>query len=197
MNCAVSLIRTFTNRDTYIATLYLTQLLHQSGGIAWDRIGRLFNHTVAINRGDGFYLIPSFIGDSNFGHWYVILIQISQGQACGYTFDSFGTHNGPAKLTVRNKIMLGFDIPDNRRWIDIPTILQTELKRGPCSIWTMTLICIARKHHIPLQQIFRQITILGGLSRTAAAKQVCVDVQQILVIRSGSFLYSRIFDMVV
>ena len=193
MGCVVSLLRRIANRNTFISSAFITEYIRQEGGKDWAQIGRLFRNNIAASSGDGLYILPAFSSVSGAGHWSVILILIQDGTACGYSLDSLGTHYGPEKLTNRQNIMEGFSIQSLREWNDIPIMLQTELECGPRSIWNMIIICMARKHHITMNNIFVKLRNLGGLSRNSAARQIRMDVQHFLITKTGSDLFNRIF----
>ena len=198
MASAVSFLRTLANRNTFIASNYITELIRQNGGTNWARIGRLFRNNIALNRGDGLYILPAYSGSSKKGHWIVILIQIQNGIAIGFSLDSLGTSYGSdqsEKSKIRKKIMLGFRIPNLQHWRDIPILLQTELECGPRCIWNMTLICLARNNHIGLDSIFQKLSNLGGIPRNISARQIRNDVYQILITKSGNDLFHRVFNL--
>ena len=194
MDATVNILRRLANGNTFIASSYFTSYLYHPEGTNWMYIGRLFNNPIALNRGDGLYIIPSFVGASDFGHWYVNLVHIQVGQARGYALDSLGTNYGPWKSYIRQKIMHGFSIPSLQYWSDIPILLQTELECGPRSIWNMLILCIARNHHITLNNIFTQIRTLGGISRLESSNIVRNDVHSFLSTQSGTALFSRLFS---
>ena len=190
---AVSLLRKTANRNTFIASSFFTAFICQPGGSSWHRIGQFFQHQIAYNRGDGLYIIPSFYGGDNFGHYYVLLIHIENGEARGFSMDSLGTSYNDKKSLIKHHIMVGFDIFSNRHWQDIPILLQTELECGARCIWNMTLIVEAYKKHFLLHQIFEKIKTMGNISRAESAKIAREDVFDIISTQSGSTLFHKIF----
>ena len=190
MDCAVSFLRRIARRDIVIASSFFSPLIRGTRGTSWNNIGRLFQSSLAINREDGFYIIPSFTGLEEFGHWYAIIVVIRSGKAVGYSLDSLGTRYSRKKSEVRMNIMTGFGITHLRDWIDIPIMLQTEVECGARCIWNMVVICIASSHHIPLHNIFSRLRTLGGISRQDSAERVREDVTRILSTQSGAFLFS-------
>ena len=190
---AVSLLRKVSNRNTFIASSFFSTFISQPGGTSWPSIGRFFRNPIAFNRGDGLYLIPSFYGGEDFGHWFVNFIHMVNGQATGYTLDSLGTGYNHNKSLLRQQIMSGFGINSLRNWIDVPILLQTELECGPRCVWNIALLCIARKHHIPLNLILEKIKTMDNTSRINSAKLARNDVFNIISTQSGNALFHRIF----
>ena len=163
--------------------------------VPWQNIGALFQNNIALNRGDGLYVIPSFSGFlSKVGHWYVTLILIENGLARGYTLDSLGTGYNDKKEGIRQNIVLSFHIPNSRQWFDVPIMTHIENECGPRTIWNMVQICLAHKRHIRLEHIFRRLSTLGGISRSSSARRVREDAKEIVLSQSGLALFHRIFS---
>ena len=181
------------NRETFIASSFFTTFINEAGGTLWHNIGRFFRNNIAANRGDGLYIIPSFFGGDDCGHWIVNMILIQNGRARGFALDSLGTHYNPNKSLVRRRIMEGFNINSLLDWLDIPILLQTELECGSRCIWNMTILCLGRKHHIDLNTILNTIKTMGNIPRKDSAQTVREDVYNIIASQSASDLFNRLF----
>ena len=193
VHIAITFLRTILNATTYISSSFFTALIRHRDGTTWGRIGTYFRNDNAINRRDGFYIIPSFSGSRTFGHWYLNLIHISDGRAKGFTIVSLGTSYGEEKEHIWNKLCEGFTIDANSEWNDIDCIHQTELECGARTIWNMSLLCIGLRRHIPLPLILEKNQSIDDIPREEAAVRIRREVTTILQDQSCNALFQRVF----
>ena len=128
--------RSYNNIHVFIAGAFTSQLLTRSNNCNWSEIGRLFRNENALHKRQGVYLIPSFIGSTNSGHWYLNLVYWNGNSGCGYTLDSYNM-SGSDKSRIRDRIRDCFGGSDLCQWEEITCVQQSELECGPRMLWSM------------------------------------------------------------
>jgi len=79
---------------------------------------------------DGVYIIPTFTGSNESGHWLVNVIWWEANQGRGFTLDSLG-RGGVEKSLILNKLKEFFGPNLFTDWDEIQCVRQTENECGP------------------------------------------------------------------
>ena len=124
-------IRRNSGNQTYIAGAYTSSLMAlESDNTIWRPLGRLFRDNRARDKEDGVYIIPSFTGSINSGHWLVNAVWWEGNEGKGFTLDSLGC-GGREKDIIRHRIESSFGGNKIVAWNEIQCIRQLENECGP------------------------------------------------------------------
>ena len=118
--------------NIFIAGAYTTSLIRlEENTNNWRTFGRLFRNNNAIEKMDGvYYIIPTFTGSNDSGHWLVNVVWWEANQGRGFTLDSLG-RGGVEKSLIQNKVKEFFGTNLFTAWDEIQCVRQTENECGP------------------------------------------------------------------
>jgi len=94
---------------------------------------------------DGIYLIPTFSGATESGHWYAIILEKRGRNKKGFIIDSLGTGN--TNNSIIRKITDAFNPGRGTcEWYAPQSIRQQGVECGPRTVCTLETICEGRKN---------------------------------------------------
>ena len=70
----LDIIRLSCTNSKFVACAFSSGILNLGPCTEWIELGRLFRNNAARRKGNGIYMIPSFMGTANCGHWYLNVV---------------------------------------------------------------------------------------------------------------------------
>jgi len=153
--------RNYNNNQVFIAGEFTSQILMSSNSCSWREIGRLFRNNNALHKGQGTYIVPSFIGSRESGHWYLNVIHWNGISGKGYTLDSMNISSCLEKDGIKKRIVDCFGGQEQCIWEDVPCVEQTELECGPRMLWYIHSITKERSPITDADSVIRGIAQLN------------------------------------
>ena len=128
----LDIIRRGGKENVFIATVYTTSFIlrDRNNNEGWRMFGRLFKCRQARSKSNGIYIVPSFMGANDLGHWFVNMVIWRNNRGIGYTLDSLNSNDNEKEI-IRNKIVGYFGQNYIQDWKSIHCLRQTEVECGP------------------------------------------------------------------
>jgi len=132
------------NEKVYIAGTFTTGIIRNNTKNNWTELARLFHNKRALDKEDGIYIIPSFVGIHTAGHWLTNIVHLKNRSAKGFILDSLNNEKCEENIMIQKRIQEFFSPCEWSGWSMIPCRGQTEVECGPRMLWNIRSISIER-----------------------------------------------------